>query len=200
MEKAKPAKSPPAKSLPAKSLPAKSTPAKSTPARPVTINDIAALTGVAASTVSRALNNPGRVNAATRERIEAAARELHYVPNSQARALTSGRTGTIAVLVSDVTNPFYFGMIRGTQQQLKAAGYAQLLIDTEDSGELEERDAAQDAALAGRGDPGRVPAARSGRWPGWPARSRWSPSTATSAACRASSSTPRPASARRSST
>jgi DNA-binding LacI/PurR family transcriptional regulator len=102
--------------------------------RPVTINDIAAATGVAASTVSRALNNPGRVNPATRERIEAAARELRYVPNSQARALSSGRTGAIAVLVSDVTNPFYFGVLRGTQMQLKAAGYAQLLIDTEDSG------------------------------------------------------------------
>jgi LacI family transcriptional regulator len=106
-------------------------------ARPVTINDIAKLTNVAASTVSRALNNPGRVNALTRERIQAAARQLNYVPNSQARALTSGRTGTIALIVSDVTNPFYFGIIRGTQQPLKAAGYAQLLIDTENSGELE---------------------------------------------------------------
>lgn len=105
--------------------------------RPATIKDIAALTGVAASTVSRALSKPGRVNAFTRERIEAAARELNYVPNSQARALSSGRTRTIAVLVSAITNPFYFGIIKGTQQQLKAAGYAQLLIDTEDSGELE---------------------------------------------------------------
>jgi LacI family transcriptional regulator len=103
----------------------------------VTINDIAKVTGVAASTVSRALSNPGRVNVVTRERIQAAARELNYAPNSHARALTSGRTGTIALLVSDVTNPFYFGIIRGTQQPLKAAGYAQLLIDTENSGELE---------------------------------------------------------------
>ena len=105
--------------------------------RPVTITDIAAATGVAPSTVSRALNRPGRVSAATRERIQAAARELDYRPNAQARALASGRTGTVALVVSDVTNPFYFGMIRGTQQQLKAAGYAHLLIDTEDSGEHE---------------------------------------------------------------
>jgi DNA-binding LacI/PurR family transcriptional regulator len=82
-------------------------------------------------------SQPGRVSAATRERIEAAARSLNYVPNPQARALSSGRTSTIAVLVSDITNPFYFGLIRGTQQQLKAGGYAQLLIDTEDSGEHE---------------------------------------------------------------
>lgn len=111
--------------------------ARTSPTKRVTINDIAALTGVAASTVSRALSRPGRVNSVTRERIEAAARELNYVPNTQARALTSGRTETIAVLVSGVTNPFYFGLIRGTQHQLRAAGYAQLLIDTEDSPELE---------------------------------------------------------------
>ncbi|HEY2556838.1 MAG TPA: LacI family DNA-binding transcriptional regulator [Diaminobutyricibacter sp.] len=106
--------------------------------RPATLADVAAASGVATSTVSRALSNPGRVNAVTRERIERAARELDYVPNSQARALTSGRTRAIAVLVSDVTNPFYFGIIRGTQQQLKAAGYTQLLVDTEESDELED--------------------------------------------------------------
>ncbi|MFC4150068.1 LacI family DNA-binding transcriptional regulator [Micromonospora mangrovi] len=103
----------------------------------MTINDIAALTGVAASTVSRALSRPERVSRVTRERIQAAARQLNYVPNTQARALSSGRTGTVAVLVSDVTNPFYFGIIRGTQHQLRAAGYAQLLVDTEESPELE---------------------------------------------------------------
>jgi DNA-binding LacI/PurR family transcriptional regulator len=106
--------------------------------RPATLADVAAASGVATSTVSRALSNPGRVNALTRERIERAARELDYVPNSQARALTSGRTRAIAVLVSDVTNPFYFGIIRGTQQQLKAAGYTQLLVDTEESDEFED--------------------------------------------------------------
>jgi DNA-binding LacI/PurR family transcriptional regulator len=105
--------------------------------RPVTITDIAAVTGVAASTVSRALSRPGRVNAATRQRIEAAARELNYIPNAQARALTSGRTQTVAVLVSDVTSPFYSGIIRGAGLALQAAGYAQLLIDTADAGEME---------------------------------------------------------------
>ena len=107
------------------------------PPRPATINDVARAAGVAASTVSRALSTPGRVSPATRERIERVATELNYVPNSQARALISGRTKTVAVFVSDITNPFYFDIIRGTQQQLKAAGYMQLLVDTEESGELE---------------------------------------------------------------
>lgn len=105
--------------------------------RPATIHDIAALCGVAASTVSRALSSPERVNFRTRERIHAAAAELNYVPNRQARALSSGRTGAVGVLVPDITNPFYFDLIRGTQLQLKAAGYTQLLVDTEESEEVE---------------------------------------------------------------
>lgn len=108
------------------------------PGRPATLADIAAATGVATSTVSRALTNPSRVNAVTRERIEKAASALKYVANGPARALTSGKTRAVAVLVSDVTNPFYFGIIRGTQQQLKAAGYTQILVDTEESDELED--------------------------------------------------------------
>ena len=106
--------------------------------RRVTIRDIADATGVAPSTVSRALSLPDRVNHATQQRIQQAARELGYVPNSQARALTSGRTRAVAVLVSDITNPFYFDVIRGTQHQLSAAGWTQLLVDTEESAEAEE--------------------------------------------------------------
>lgn len=108
-----------------------------TDVRRVTIRDIADATGVAPSTVSRALSLPDRVNRATQLRIQQAARDLGYVPNSQARALTSGRTRAVAVLVSDITNPFYFDVIRGTQHQLAAAGWTQLLVDTEESGEAE---------------------------------------------------------------
>jgi len=108
-----------------------------TPQRPATIHDVAALSGVAASTVSRALSTPGRVNFRTRARIEAAATELRYVPNAQAKALSSGQTKAVAVLVADITNPFFFDIIRGTQLQLKAAGYTQLLVDTEESDEVE---------------------------------------------------------------
>ncbi|MCQ9162892.1 MULTISPECIES: LacI family DNA-binding transcriptional regulator [unclassified Arthrobacter] len=107
------------------------------PQRPATIHDVAALSGVAASTVSRALSTPGRVNFRTRARIEAAAAQLKYIPNAQAKALSSGRTKAVAVLVADITNPFYFDIIRGTQLQLKAAGYTQLLVDTEESDEVE---------------------------------------------------------------
>ncbi|OAE00726.1 LacI family DNA-binding transcriptional regulator [Arthrobacter sp. OY3WO11] len=102
-----------------------------------TIRDVAELAGVATSTVSRALSKPDRVNRYTRERIEEAAAQLNYVPSSQARGLSSGRTNAVAVLVPDITNPFYFDIIRGTQHQLKAGGYTQLLVDTEESSEME---------------------------------------------------------------
>lgn len=105
--------------------------------RAATITDVARLAGVAASTVSRALSNPGRVNVATRERIEAAAASLSYVPSAHAQSLTSGRTGSVALLVPDIANPFYFDLIRGAQRQLRAAGYTQLLVDTEESHDVE---------------------------------------------------------------
>jgi len=107
------------------------------PHRPATIADVAKLAGVATSTVSRALTHPGRVSAATTKRVEEAAKSLSYTPSSQARSLTSGRTGTVALVVPDIANPFYFDLIRGAQRQLRAAGYAQVLVDTEESQEIE---------------------------------------------------------------
>ncbi|KTR95339.1 LacI family transcriptional regulator [Microbacterium testaceum] len=97
----------------------------------VTARDVAQRAGVATSTVSRALNKPDRINAQTRERILDAARELGYV------AARPTRRGLVALLVPDVTNPFYFDIIRSTQEQLRAAGFLQLLIDTGESGRTE---------------------------------------------------------------
>lgn len=105
--------------------------------RMVTISDIAEKAGVAASTVSRALSNPERVNAKTRERIEQIAAELGYVASPLARNLRMGMTGTIAVLVPDVSSPVSFEIVRGTQNQLKAEGYTQVLINTEQAGDFE---------------------------------------------------------------
>jgi LacI family repressor for deo operon, udp, cdd, tsx, nupC, and nupG len=96
-----------------------------------TLVDVATAAGVATSTASRALSNPQRVNSGTRLRVEEIARELGYSQRSRVK------TGSVAVLVADIGNPFYFDVIRGTQRQLRAADYTQLLIDTEESAELE---------------------------------------------------------------
>jgi len=97
----------------------------------ITLADVAAASGVAISTVSRALSNPGRVHDATRARIVHAADELGYVSGSGLR------TRAVALVVPDITNPYFFGIIRGTQHALRTAGYSLLLIDTEESEEVE---------------------------------------------------------------
>ncbi len=102
-----------------------------------TITDVARECGVAASTVSRALSHPGRVNRQTAERIRQIAAQMGYRPNPIARALPSGRTLTLALLVPDVTNPFFSEMIRGAERQAAAAGYTLLLADTDESAEVE---------------------------------------------------------------
>ena len=77
--------------------------------RAPTIYDVAKAAGVAASTVSRAFARPGRVNAQTAQRVRQAAQQLGYRANPLARATSTGRTSMIAVIISDITNPFYFG-------------------------------------------------------------------------------------------
>jgi DNA-binding LacI/PurR family transcriptional regulator len=109
------------------------------PSRPraVTLQDVAREAGVAVSTVSRALSNPDRVSARTREHVHAIAQRLHYRPNMIARALPSGRTRMLALLVTDITNPHNFGLIRGAEAQAGAAGYTLILADTQGSQERE---------------------------------------------------------------
>lgn len=103
-----------------------------------TIHEVAARCGVAASTVSRAFSRPERVSAATRERILAVAEQMGYRPNPIARALPSGRTKTLALLVPDITNPFFLGLIRGAEKAAAASEHTLVLADTEESSETEQ--------------------------------------------------------------
>ena len=80
-----------------------------------TIYNIAQRVGLNPSTVSRALNKPGRTNAATEEKIRAAAAELGYRVNPMARALPTGLSGTYAIVLPDITNPVHFELIRGAE-------------------------------------------------------------------------------------
>jgi LacI family transcriptional regulator, repressor for deo operon, udp, cdd, tsx, nupC, and nupG len=103
----------------------------------VTIADVAKLAGVATSTVSRALSRPGRVSESMRQKIVSVANEMGYYPNPQARSLKSGRTQNIALLIPDITNPFFFGLFRATQAQARARGYLQFVVNTEESAGVE---------------------------------------------------------------
>ena len=105
--------------------------------RPVTLHDVAREAGVAVSTASRALSDPGRVNVRTREHVQAVATQLGYRPNRLARALPTGRTGMLAVLVPDITNPHNFGLVRGAEAQARAAGSTLIIADTQGGPEQE---------------------------------------------------------------
>jgi LacI family transcriptional regulator, repressor for deo operon, udp, cdd, tsx, nupC, and nupG len=108
------------------------------PPRRPTIVDVAAAAGVAPSTVSRAFSRPGRVNRHTREHVLAVAEELGYAPSAAAQALESGRTRTIALLVPDITNPYFSGVIKGAERAAAAAGLTLVLGDTQESPAREE--------------------------------------------------------------
>src|SRR6201991_2387211 len=98
-----------------------------------TIHDVASACGVSISTVSRAISRPDLVNAATRERVLAAVAELDYQPSTAARSLMSGRSMTLALLVPDITKPFFFRLLRGSKAKSATEGYSQILIDADDS-------------------------------------------------------------------
>ena len=68
-----------------------------------TLRDVAAHAGVSVGTVSRVINREPNVAPALRERVEAAVQELDYRPNMLGRNLRTRRTGTIGVVVPDIT-------------------------------------------------------------------------------------------------
>jgi len=104
-----------------------------------TIYDVAKRVGVSTATVSRALNGTGQIAPATRALIDDAVRELGYQPNGLARGLRTKSTQTIALLVPDITNPFYPHLVSGVQALVRRRGYTMLLASAEGdaAGEME---------------------------------------------------------------
>jgi DNA-binding LacI/PurR family transcriptional regulator len=98
----------------------------------VTSVDVARHAGVSQSTVSLVFSGKceGRVSEATQERVRRSARELGYRPNIAAQALRLGASRAVALLVPDITNPFFTRVLRGAQRAAQAAGYTVALVDT----------------------------------------------------------------------
>ncbi|WP_020391699.1 LacI family DNA-binding transcriptional regulator [Kribbella catacumbae] len=96
------------------------------------IVDVAALAGVSAGTASKALNNTGQLSAATRERVRRAAEQLGFTPDTRGRALSSGRTYTVALLTTDSSGRFSIPITRGVEDVLSAGELATILCDTRD--------------------------------------------------------------------
>ena len=95
--------------------------------RPVRITDVAALAGVSAGTVSKALNNTGSLRESTRERIRAAADKLGFVPDPDARWLASRRSYTVGLLSVDAAGRFSIPVMLGAENALAAGEMSALL-------------------------------------------------------------------------
>lgn len=99
----------------------------------VTIKDIAREAGVSASTVSRAINNSGRIDAQTKERVEQIIKTLGYSPNTAAQSLKTQRTRNIVLIVPDITNPFYSNLAKELQILVKSNNYILTLFNTNEN-------------------------------------------------------------------
>src|SRR5512140_2920400 len=98
----------------------------------VTITDVARAAGVSASTVSRALSLPEKVDPATRERVVRVAEHLGYRPNRAARGLITGRTGNLGLILPDLANPFFPSLVKTIQHHAHRADYQVLMMDTDE--------------------------------------------------------------------
>lgn len=97
----------------------------------VTLKDIAEQCGYTANTVSRALRGDKKLPENTRLTIQRIAREMGYVPNSSARALRYGSSHTIAVIINDITNPYYSNMLSQIDHLLKGKNYHPMILCTQ---------------------------------------------------------------------
>ena len=99
-----------------------------------TLSAVAKLAGVSSITVSRVVRLPDLVAPETRGRVEAAMRELGYVPNQLAVALARARTRSIGVLVPTIANSIFADTVQGLSDELEPLGYAVILAEANGTG------------------------------------------------------------------
>jgi LacI family transcriptional regulator len=102
------------------------------------IKEVARHAGVSLGTVSNVLNRPESVSPATRERVLDAIAKLGYVRNDSARQLRAGRSRTVAIVVLDVSNPFFTDVVRGAEAVVEEAG-AMLVVCNSGEDPVRER-------------------------------------------------------------
>ncbi len=100
----------------------------------VTLQDVARAAGVSSATVSRVLNDSGKVSPTTRQRVEAAIRRLGFRPSRVARRLRirSGRSNILGLMIPDIQNPFFSDVARGVEDYAFAHEYAVILCSSDE--------------------------------------------------------------------
>lgn len=102
-----------------------------------TMKDVAALAKVGVGTVSRVLNNSGAVKESTRRKVEAAMKELNYIPNAYARGLKMNKTHTIALIIPTIWHPFFAEFAYYVERNLSEHKYKMLLCNSDVSNDKE---------------------------------------------------------------
>lgn len=104
----------------------------------ITLKEIAKATGYTMNTVSRALNNKPDISRETSLKIQQAAREAGYIRNWMAGSLRTGRSNTIAVIVCDLSNPFFALMVADIEAAAAEFNYTVIVLCTHEVQEKEE--------------------------------------------------------------
>jgi LacI family transcriptional regulator, galactose operon repressor len=102
-----------------------------------TIRDIAELAQVSLATVSRAINRPKDLKPETLRRVSDVITRVGYRPNRIASSLKSRKTHTVGVIVSDILNPFFVGIVKSAERRFSAADYTAIICDSEENPERE---------------------------------------------------------------
>lgn len=117
---------------------------------PVRMKDIASDLGISIVTVSKVLRDHPDISAETRERVLKRMKEVNYRPNLAARALVTGRTYSIGLVVPDLVHPFFGEVAKGMSRVLRKKGYYLIIASSEEEPELEQQEV--DQLLARRVD------------------------------------------------
>ncbi|WP_448949613.1 LacI family DNA-binding transcriptional regulator [Latilactobacillus sakei] len=96
----------------------------------LTIKEIAKLSGVSVSTVSRVINNSPNVSAVKRDKVQSIIDEYQFKPNMVARSMISKHTQTIALVVSDIRNPYFIALVSQIEEISRQYDYSVLLFNT----------------------------------------------------------------------
>ncbi|WP_374305688.1 LacI family DNA-binding transcriptional regulator [Ferrovibrio sp.] len=104
-----------------------------------TIRDVAKAAGVSIATVSAVVNDSAYVSPELRKRVQAAIEELHYAPSTAARNLNRGRSQLIAIVVADLSNPFYSHIVCLAEAAAAAWDYSLVVFNSDEKPEAEKR-------------------------------------------------------------
>lgn len=113
--------------------PLPTTNAKAGSSAPATLRDVAKIAGVSMQTVSLVINNRGSISPSVRNRVQDVARSVGYIPNKSAKAMRTGRSRTLGIIIEELGHPYWAEYTQEAERAAAAMQYAVLLVDAHDA-------------------------------------------------------------------